>query len=564
MKQITIVCSLDGLSSWTDKSQYNVFSNENNATQVTITYPVEYTDWVKSFDIFVGHDKTGNTVPAILSRTTGNTLTVILDSQYMKKGYIHIQPIATKAVVGQGVDDTVKWKIVDQIPVKTSLDITESTTVVSPALATVLQGNIDAITDLYTVTSPVAGQTLIHDGTDFKNGTLDSTQVAYGDGTVSEALDGRYTDGEVDTLLGNKVDKVTGKSLVDDSDITYLSGVASDSIVRSFDKTKIDALGFKSINILGDSISWGANCADANLDSYAAILRRAINIEVGSKNYGYVPLVAQVTTEYRISYLMHKLTYPADWTTVTLNDRLGVLSLQCSTANSELLIVPDIKTYKKFRLKYTATSYYGAVGIYINDVFLQTLSMVETVSVGNKISVLITSEVNIESIKLKKSNDAKFVIIHGVYYIDDENDIMLNNYSKNGMKMTELTAAACTLAFSADKVILALGHNDSATPIETFTAKLTELESYVATYGTKVIVLDFIYFVDTPRTLALQNFSEHVNGIYLHPLDENDTNLIEDGSHPTILGHKFFAEEICNALGLSIKSKTFIDKIYAL
>ena len=147
MKQITIQCNLDGSTSWVDKDQYTILSNENNATQVTIRFPPAYSDYKKMFDIFVGYDKTGNTEPAILSRTTGDTLTFVLDNSYMKKGYIHIQPIATKAVSGQSVDDTVKWKVVAQIPVRTSLDITEDTT--TPSVVTSLENYINAeIADL--------------------------------------------------------------------------------------------------------------------------------------------------------------------------------------------------------------------------------------------------------------------------------------------------------------------------------------------------------------------------------------------------------------------------------
>ena len=131
MKQITIKCFSNGTTTTTADFLY--FDRENDSTQVIIEYPQEYALWHKRADILVGFDKTVD-----FKVGTGEKLSFLLGAEHLKKGYLTIQPVATNGT------DILKWEHV-KYSVRTSLNVLESDTSVTPSVASILQGEIDSL-----------------------------------------------------------------------------------------------------------------------------------------------------------------------------------------------------------------------------------------------------------------------------------------------------------------------------------------------------------------------------------------------------------------------------------
>ena len=153
MKQILIKCFKDGTSTITPDSLF--FDSENETTEVTIDYSAtDFATWDKQADIFIGNDKTTDFV----TDTSGEgSFSFNLTSAMLKKGYLRIQPIAKETQEDSTVH-VVKWATTE-LKIRTSLNVSESTTSVSTTLGEQLQADIDAIeldigdTDTLTTTS---------------------------------------------------------------------------------------------------------------------------------------------------------------------------------------------------------------------------------------------------------------------------------------------------------------------------------------------------------------------------------------------------------------------------
>jgi hypothetical protein len=130
-------------------------------------------------------------------------------------------------------------------------------------------------------------------------------------------------------------------------------------------------------------------------------------------------------------------------------------------------------------------------------------------------------------------------------------------------------------------LVLALGHNDygdAATDsiyAAAFNANIDHVINYCIKYNTTLYVADFCWWVDetNPVRVALKRAALETRGTYI-PLPDYLTrdnmvkgeytaefyqisalNMWTDGSHPNAYGHKWIAETIAKAMGLSCNSK---------
>jgi len=137
MKQIKITVFEDGRST-TDISTLT-FDSENLTTEVTIDYSnVDYADWVKQADIFVGQNKTVD-----YKFEASEDLVFFLGEEHLKAGYLRIQPIA-KELQEDTTYKKIKWQTVE-LKVRSSLNVLESDVSVTQSVAENLQGQIDEV-----------------------------------------------------------------------------------------------------------------------------------------------------------------------------------------------------------------------------------------------------------------------------------------------------------------------------------------------------------------------------------------------------------------------------------
>lgn len=136
MRTIRITCDEFGNA---QTEEANVFSQENEEIEIEITYPSDFSSYRKRADIFVSSDRS---IDYIEEDT--EIFTITLTSEYTKRGYIKIQPIAYFVEVGKTYNESMKqkWEVV-KIDVDYSLNVSESTTNVSNTLGEVLQAEID-------------------------------------------------------------------------------------------------------------------------------------------------------------------------------------------------------------------------------------------------------------------------------------------------------------------------------------------------------------------------------------------------------------------------------------
>ena len=134
MKEIRITAHLDGKTT-TDTDSLH-FDRENESAEVTIDYPIEYSDWYKRVDFLVVSDKTKGYKTA-----DGQSLTFVLKAEHLKKGNIIFQPIIYKLS-----GEVIKFDYVRQ-PVLNSINTLESDTSITQSIAEMMQLTLDGIVE---------------------------------------------------------------------------------------------------------------------------------------------------------------------------------------------------------------------------------------------------------------------------------------------------------------------------------------------------------------------------------------------------------------------------------
>lgn len=132
MKQIYV--NLDAYGHSNVNANTLNFQSENLATRITFTYPNEFALYTKQIDVYVGNDTTTDFVDL----GVGNVVNLDLKEEYLKSGYLTLQPIA---ILG---DVKVKFEAF-KLNIRKSLDVVESTTSVPIPLA---QELVEQITEL--------------------------------------------------------------------------------------------------------------------------------------------------------------------------------------------------------------------------------------------------------------------------------------------------------------------------------------------------------------------------------------------------------------------------------
>ncbi len=415
--------------------------------------------------------------------------------------------------------------------------------------------------------------------------------IAGSDHTQKQLWWGDYDqNGKIDTMDARKVLKQTMNST---HAIDYTA------------PTSTDWWGEKSVALLGDSISFGAGCEGNIADnSYAGIVKKAVNAKNGSPNYGFMPAY---TTNWS-----PRSEEVCAWPTMTGGPGVtGNAQGWTETDSGDRLMYFGLTAYKQYAgLTYTLRSGYDFEYF---CVYYQTGPGYGTFVLSNVVDGLGYDQATIDGTvvydcentvcETKRtgfyrvsdfpngmtiaitSADNSPVTINGLGFYNDisGNYVTFNKYTRGGAMLTPLSDTVLSQAASAGTLILGLGYNDAfwgnayGYTKEDFSNRIDYLIAACNQNGTKVIVNDYLWSnyntlptyqgysaalkADVDEKFAffheeLKRFAAETNGIYINQEARWGEQIMtyvnaNDGVHPLNGGHALMAQTILEAMGLA-------------
>ena len=331
----------------------------------------------------------------------------------------------------------------------------------------------------------------------------------------------------------------------------------------------------KKINIIGDSITHGANAPNIDKQSWAGILKERLLHVYDSDNYGFMKSVyllsnslgsytLPIPTSYEPQYSWN-INYQAD-------NYIGQLIWYSTVKDSKITFKPQVK-FKKFKIHYGQLSNGGIIHIYANNQFLgeiNTLGEENTCKISQEFDVArLQFPIEIEVIK----KDSGYTAISGFDFYDNTNDITINNYARSGNSLIGIDNKVLDYECNCDIGIFCLGHNDVSRDINAFRNKINRVISNYKNNNTFVIVCDFIWSKDIENDFRkeLMRLATETNGMYIcmDSIWGNDVNklvsegLLSDTSHPSPAGHKLIVDTFCKKLNIEISTQN-TEKYYGI
>ena len=334
-----------------------------------------------------------------------------------------------------------------------------------------------------------------------------------------------------------------------------------------------DLYGDKTINIIGDSISQGLN-SDLFYDySWAALFKEAITKKYGTHNIGYVSLLDR-TNEAVPGREIHTISFPqGEWERYYVSGNTpGGMSYATHEQGAVLRIEVNRHEGGKdrhingFYVYYPEGPYRSTITVQVNGQELAVIDANRSEANGCGRSEYIAlpencpDDVQIDLIAGDCTD--KSVIISGISYIDDPNDLIVNNYSLSGIELVQINDDALQKMCKANVVILTLGTNDAGlgADIGTFNSKLDRVKYACQENGSLLLVGNMIWDREADPDYAsayknaLRNAADETGGYYL---DFNFARIRSDefleasrpwDVHPTVVGHDLIAQVLCEYL----------------
>lgn len=323
--------------------------------------------------------------------------------------------------------------------------------------------------------------------------------------------------------------------------------------VLSQDPTKEQA-----ITIIGDSISDGYNATDFQNDSWVGIVRKAINIDSGNKNYGYESFSLDPSkNNYQTLESFNFGSY------------FDPTAYGGTRASSSTLGAYLTSTFvgKDCKLVYVARADGGVINVTVDGA---PWGAINTSVIGPYPSGTISTAITTLSwgkhvIKLEKA-DTKPTDLCGMMFYENASIIqpIVHNVSRNAISCSEIPDSVFDQYVDNDMLIWALGVNDEIHnyPIDIFRYKIGYVASKVANNKGSMIIIDFM-FSSPPTSLykqALKDLSDRFPQfnyidfaqIWFGDQAKNiESGLLDpDGLHPTNAGHEQIAQVLLNHMNL--------------
>lgn len=328
----------------------------------------------------------------------------------------------------------------------------------------------------------------------------------------------------------------------------------------------MDQYGNQTINILGDSISHGANTNCIPEDSYAGRIKKFVAQKQQSLNYGYTSMLYELENGYGIYQEIHTIEIlSGTWREICNGEYPGLYSYVSGRNAGTLGIQIDGAKYEAAKhirgmfIYYKSSPEMGSFQVREGEsVIAKINSQTERTDNFARTAYIPVSfnEADKLNFTIEKEEGAP-VLITGISYVENPDEVIVQNYSRNGAQLNEISKEVLDFVCHTDQLILAIGHNDARVfgNQKTFHEKIENIIYSCKKWGTKVIILDTIWEQDAKKEYyrkEIKRIAEELNGIYISFVKEVKENpeMIQDGSHPTKEGHQIIAEEICRYLFL--------------
>lgn len=339
----------------------------------------------------------------------------------------------------------------------------------------------------------------------------------------------------------------------------------------------------KSINLLGDSISWGSNTPDVFNDSYCGVLRKFLQIEHQTDAIGFVSILGSNTNAVGTYNDFHSVTTIGSWSFNDLesaSETINGMSRSSSSIGAYLdVVAPVVNT--SFRVMYRAKSTGGTFKV-SNDGGATFAADVSTV--GDDVSAItpIYTMVNNGSgdCDIRIEVVGGYVEILGIQYFNSFDDVMFNNFSHPGRRTYDISTDAIDDACSGSTLVWSLGFNDkgfTGADRDVVISKLDYMRDKVVERGIKLYVVDLNWGQNETNWLRIEliRIAREVDGATYIPFPEliskngfsigsgdlQALGFLSDGAHPTPEGHAYVAETIAKNMGLSVSAKGLIEKL---
>ena len=346
--------------------------------------------------------------------------------------------------------------------------------------------------------------------------------------------------------------------------------------------------GMVSINVLGDSISHGAFAQNLYRHSYVNILKRMLNIEGKSLNYGFVsiqPGLGDTATE-NWSKEIHDVAKTTEWSEVVYEAAASLINgygYKSTVVGAKIIVT--VPTFQKVaRIWYKKVSGGGSFEVKVNNgPVVQTVNCHATT--GNLGGYHMSADIALVDNGFGKcaiditQSIAGEVVIMGVSYFVDTTKPTVNNFSQSGRRLAHCSELLIKVAAQNCKtMIFALGHNDrtdaesDSAYFALFQARINWLIQYCTQYAVKMYILETCW--DSPKETyvraELRRLAEAVPGAVLIPMPDlfasdgkqvsradlqNKYKFLADASHPTVYGNQILAETLAQAMQLGVTSK---------
>ena len=348
---------------------------------------------------------------------------------------------------------------------------------------------------------------------------------------------------------------------LDDNEKPYESIIYSEDIVNSFGKKKHISIDKENatINVLGDSISYGSNAGKVYNYSWTSLFKYSVNDSVGTNNHGFVSLLDHNPGVF-VNEEIHTIT--AESGTWEFIRPVSYVPGFCtyyspSGTGSTLLFKIDRRAdgFKRaingFYIHYLQLHSAGSFHVTINgkkvatfdtyglpDYFAKTAYVAIPEGLGNELEIRISKV------------DAHLVAISGISYAESDSGTTLNNYSLPSLALSDIDDDTLKGLCKSDYLILSLGFNDAinSRKLDEFKKKLAVISAACRENGTVLVVADFIWQEDKEDySIALSDAAAVADGYYIDLrslANISGTEFLTDHAHPDIFGHRAIARAI--------------------
>ena len=236
-----------------------------------------------------------------------------------------------------------------------------------------------------------------------------------------------------------------------------MKNILNKKIFNIEDFNRRDKFGFFSINVLGDSISHGANVEKMYKDSWVALLREKFLKDIESENYGFINCLSPISNEKGI-YKELLIFENNDCEMKESDKTVGFYEVimknkGCSyTGNFEIE-----KSFSEIYFKVNTNKNLGKLRL---ELFDKDSNIIEKqiVEINSKTEALIKMRNNkkekISSAKISNINGEN--ILSGVYLFKNVDKPVLNNYSRSGARLHDLKGDIIEDIFNTNILIFSL------------------------------------------------------------------------------------------------------------